>query len=263
MLAATDLIHEADPVAYELSEGCYPSGMRLKFGAGGDAYFCFVLDGALSDVTPERTITYAAGRLLFFPPARAYAIEFTEPTRCMIVRISPELLGRLRIDPREFCEVRSIQDWEATWMAKRLHAEFAKTNTARDLVIEAVILQLLALTVRSRGERPCESFWLRKVRAVLDDQYLRDYRLSELASLAGVHRVHLVREFRKNYGMTIGQHIRKLRIGHACDLLAGTDLLLRDIAAACRFVDQSHFSKQFKKLSGLTPAEYRNLIKTA
>jgi len=222
-----------------------------------------VLDGSLSDVTAERPVAYPAGKLLFFPPARGYVVEFAQPTRCLIVRIGPDLLGRFQMDPREFWELRSIKDWEATWLGKKLHAELAKSNAAKDLVIEAVILQLLVLTVRSRGEKRGESFWLKKVRAVLDVQYLRDYKLSELASLAGVHRVHLVREFRRNYGMTIGQHVRKLRIGHACELLAGTDLLLRDIAAACRFVDQSHFSKQFKKLSGLTPAEYRNLVKTA
>ena len=98
---------------------------------------------------------------------------------------------------------------------------------------------------------------------MIDSQYLSGYRLSELASLAGVHRVHLIREFRKHYGTTIGEHLRKLRIDYAYQLLGQTELPLREIAAVCRFADQSHFSKQFKKLSGLTPAEYRNLFQVS
>jgi AraC family transcriptional regulator len=168
------------------------------------------------------------------------------------------------MDWREFQEPVSLQDWEASWLVKRLQTEFVGRHPAREIAMEAIILQLLALTTRTSGSarHNGESFWLKKVRAFLDAQYLSEHRLCDLASLAGVHRVHLVREFRKHYGVTIGQHIRKRRIAHACELLARSDLLLREIARVCRFVDQSHFSRQFKKLSGLTPAEYRDLVRT-
>ena len=174
------------------------------------------------------------------------------------------LLGRVQPDWREVREVISLQDWEASWLVKRLQAEFTHRYPAREVAMEAIVLQLLALTARSKTNLPrsCESFWLKKVRSLLDTQYLSDHPLHELAAFAGVHRVHLVREFRKHYGLTIGQHIRKRRVAHACELLARTDLLLREIAEECRFVDQSHFSRQFKKHSGLTPAEYRDLVRS-
>lgn len=265
MLTATKMKRESVPCAFEISEGIYPAGLRLKFNTEEEAYFCFVLEGSVSEATPDRAVTHQAGKQLFFPLGRTYVVDFDESTRCLIVRISPEMLRRFDFDREHFSKVMCLQDWEATWLAKRLQAEFVKHNTGREMVMEAALLQLLALAVRSQRDKRtiAESFWLKKVRNYLDTEYLRDFRLSELAALAGVHRVHLVREFRKHYGMTIGQHIRRLRIEHACDLLAHSDLLLRDIASICHFVDQSHFSKQFKKTSGLTPAEYRNLVKTA
>jgi len=264
VLPATKMKFESVRSAFDLTEGVYPGGLRLKFSTEDDAYFCFVLEGSVFEASGDRTVTHHAGKLLFFPLGRAYLVEFEKTSRCLIVRIGPELLRRFEMNRELFTRVVCLQGWEATWLAKRLQAEFAKQNSGRELVMEAALLQLLALVVRSQHTRvAAESFWLKKVRTYLDAEYLRDFRLSELAGMAGVHRVHLVREFRRHYGMTIGQHIRKLRIEHACNLLARSDLLLRDIASICRFVDQSHFSKQFKKMSGLTPAEYRNLVKTA
>jgi AraC family transcriptional regulator len=258
--AATALLEETECAPYELSEGLYPPGQKLKFG-GDDAHFCFVLEGAIAGITAEGTVTGSAGELLFFPAGVSYVVDFAEPTHCLTVRISPAMHGRV---PMALPEMVSVQNWEAAWLVKRLQTEFASHHPAREVALEAMVMQLLALTARAGGKarRDGEPWWLKRVRALLDDEYLSNHRLSDLASLAGVHRVHLAREFHKHYGMTIGQHVRQRRIAHACELLARTDSLLRDIAVTCRFVDQSHFSRQFKRLSGLTPAEYRDLVKT-
>ena len=248
-------------MAVELSERIYPASVRLKFGGQGAAYFCFLLDGALSD----GTVAYSSGNVIFFPGDGSHTVDIVQDCRCFIVQVDRSLLSRVNLNTFGPREARSLGTWEAPWLVSRLYAEYLRRGPARELRIEAIILQLLALAVRSRREERSggESLWLRRVRAVIDSQYLSGYRLSELASLAGVHRVHLIREFRKHYGTTIGEHLRKLRIDYAYQLLGQTELPLREIAAVCRFADQSHFSKQFKKLSGLTPAEYRNLFQVS
>jgi len=259
---ATELVFDTE-VSYELTERYCTAGLRIEMNDPGDAYFCFLLSGPAPRIALRGTPVSPPGPVWFFPAGSAWQLEFTGPARCFLVRIGPVLLGRLQVDWQELREIVSLQDWEASWLVKRLQSEFVHQYPARDVAMEAIVLQLLALTARSKTNFPrtAESFWLKKVRSLLDTQYLSDHPLHELASYAGVHRVHLVREFRKHYGLTIGQHIRKRRVAHACELLARTDLLLREIASECRFVDQSHFSRQFKKLSGLTPAEYRDLVR--
>jgi AraC family transcriptional regulator len=246
---------------YDLSEGTYPPCVRLRFGGQGDAYFCFLLEGSVTDGTS----TYSSGKVIFFPAGRNHVVEIVEQCRCLIVRVEPGPLNRLKLTPFGWSEAVSLGTWEAAWLARRLYAEFIRQTPAGALRIEAIILQLLALAARSGREKQPgrESIWLRRVRGAIEGQFLREYRLTELAALAGVHRVHLVREFRKHYGTTIGEYMRKLRMDYAYQLLGQTQLSLREIAAACRFADQSHFTKQFKKLSGLTPAEYRNLFLAA
>jgi AraC family transcriptional regulator len=255
------MVAVSNPPVCDLSEGIYPPCVKLRFGGPGDAYFCFLLEGSIS----EGSDTYPSGKVIFFPSGTTHTVEIVHQCRCFIVRVGSALLNRLNTNPFQSHEAKSLATWEATWLARRLYAEFLRRAPAGELRIEAIILQLLALAARSGREKHGgrESAWLRRVREVIDGQYLRDYRLTELASVAGVHRVHLVREFRKHYGTTIGDYMRKLRLDYAYQLLGQTNLPLREIAAECRFADQSHFTKQFKKFSGLTPAEYRNLFQAS
>ncbi len=246
---------------YDVSDQRYIPGLTLKFGAETDAYFCFV-SGAISDLNPAKRFAYRGANLLFFPPHQPRSAGFDESSQCLVVRVGPAMLSRVRIELQDRSPLK-IEGWEALWLIRKLQGEFLKNADSGSLIVEAIILQLLVIAARCSREEHAGNTraWLSNVRNVIERQYLNEFRLSELASLAGVHRVHLVREFRKHYGATIGQYIRKLRIDHACQLLGQTNLPLSEISSTCRFADQSHFTKQFRKLSGLTPGAYRNLVK--
>jgi AraC family transcriptional regulator len=249
---------------YDVFEQRYVPGLTANFGVTTDGYFCFVTDGALSDADKSQRFAYSGVNLLFFPPNQARTCGFDESSMCLVVRVGPGMLSRVRLELQDRSPIH-IQGWEALWLIRKLQSEFLKESDSGSLIMEAIILQLLVITARCSREEPKSSTraWLSNIRSVIEDRYLNEFRLSELAALAGVHRVHLVREFRKHYGVTIGQYIRKLRIDHACQLLGQTNLPLREISSTCCFADQSHFTKQFRKLSGLTPAAYRDLVKGA
>jgi AraC-like DNA-binding protein len=93
----------------------------------------------------------------------------------------------------------------------------------------------------------------------LEDSYLLAPSLADLAAIGGVHPVHLSREFRKHYHMTIGELIRKRRIDRACELLSNSAMSLSEVALTCGFSDQSHFCAMFKSHTGLTPAKFRDV----
>jgi AraC family transcriptional regulator len=249
---------------YDVFEQRYVPGLTASFGDTTDGHFCFVTEGALSDTDQSQRFAYSGVNLLFFPPSQPRACGFDESSLCLVVRVGPAMLSRVRLELQDRSPIH-IQGWEALWLIRKLQSEFLKDSDSGSLIMEAIILQLLVITARCSRDEPKSSAraWLSNIRSVIEDRYLNEFRLSELAALAGVHRVHLVREFRKHYGVTIGQYIRKLRIDHACQLLGQTNLPLREISSTCCFADQSHFTKQFRKLSGLTPAAYRDLVKGA
>jgi AraC-like DNA-binding protein len=102
--------------------------------------------------------------------------------------------------------------------------------------------------------------WLERVRNILEQRFAEPYKLSEIAAEAGVHPVHLAREFRKYYGTSVGEYLRRVRIEYACRELMGSNAAVTNIAFAAGFADQSHFSRTFKRLCGTTPGRYRGLF---
>ena len=99
--------------------------------------------------------------------------------------------------------------------------------------------------------------WLEKVRNILEQRFAEPCKLSEIAAEVGVHPVHLAREFRKHYGTSVGEYLRRVRIEYACRELMGSNAAVTNIAFAAGFADQSHFSRTFKRLCGTTPGRYR------
>jgi AraC family transcriptional regulator len=139
--------------------------------------------------------------------------------------------------------------------------EFRAQDDVAPLAMEGVLLEILAESARNcdEGSGSSAPTWLKRVREALDESYLQAPALADLAAVGGVHPVHLSREFRKRYQITIGEYIRKRRIEHASGLLSNSEMPMAEIASTCGFSDQSHFCSLFKKYSGLTPAKFRDL----
>jgi AraC family transcriptional regulator len=83
------------------------------------------------------------------------------------------------------------------------------------------------------------------------------WSLADVATEAGVHPGYLASAFRRHFGCTVGEFIRRQRIALACRALADGNKPLADVALLAGFADQSHFTRTFKRQLGLTPAAYR------
>ena len=82
---------------------------------------------------------------------------------------------------------------------------------------------------------------------------------AELSGEVQMHPVHLAREFHRYFGTTIGQFRRKCRIDFACERLTHSKLPIVEIALESGFTQQPHFTNVFRKITGLTPFQYRKL----
>ncbi|MFM8775190.1 MAG: helix-turn-helix domain-containing protein [Actinomycetota bacterium] len=86
----------------------------------------------------------------------------------------------------------------------------------------------------------------------------RPWRFPELAAIAGLSQVQLERQCRRTLGISPRGLIQRQRIEHAVQLITGTDATIGEIASTCGFYDQSSFTRQFRRLLGLTPGAYRS-----
>ena len=87
--------------------------------------------------------------------------------------------------------------------------------------------------------------------------YRRPLAVADLARRAGLSASQLQREFRRLFGMTVGDYILRLRLLMARRRLRGTTDAVGRIATDCGFYDQAHFTRAFKQHTGQTPLEYR------
>jgi AraC family transcriptional regulator len=146
------------------------------------------------------------------------------------------------------------------WLFMRIYNEFLRKDTASSVAIEGLMLELLAAVSRRQvgvsEMRPPR--WLRNVREILHSRFQEDLRLLPLSEEAGVHPVHLCREFRRYYQQTVGEYVRKLRIDYACQQMSNPVISLGEIASAAGFADHSHFARTFKRFVGMSPAAFRS-----
>lgn len=71
---------------------------------------------------------------------------------------------------------------------------------------------------------------------------------------------HLCHQFKKRHRRTVTQEIRRLRIRWALDMLATSDLLIKEVAATVGYGNMSYraFSKAFRAETGISPREFRD-----
>lgn len=96
---------------------------------------------------------------------------------------------------------------------------------------------------------------IQKAKDYLRENYSQNISLLELANIANLSPFYLVRAFSRQVGIPPHIYHVQIRINHAKELLI-KGLPIADVAIQLGFVDQSHFTRVFKKLMGVTPKEY-------
>jgi AraC-like DNA-binding protein len=81
--------------------------------------------------------------------------------------------------------------------------------------------------------------------------------VEQLAQRAGLSSRQLHRKFREVFGMSVQEFLAKTRIQTASDALMGTSQSIAEIAQEFGFCDQSAFTQQFRKHTGMTPLKFR------
>jgi AraC family transcriptional regulator len=82
-----------------------------------------------------------------------------------------------------------------------------------------------------------------------------------LAEVAGLSVCHFTRVFKQTEGMSPHRYVLHCRVKRAKELLADGKMSQAQIAFAAGFSDQSHYTRWFRQISGLTPGGYRWLTR--
>jgi AraC family transcriptional regulator len=235
-----------------------PPGLCAPLHVHERAYVTLMLRGGFDEQYGSRALSIRAGTMNFVPAGVPHR---THSHGASLVRMEfPDtaLAGAEELGPM-LRQPETIADSGSLSLARRVVAEIRSGEPGWRLVVQGLLLELLGQIVRTGAESRARAVprWLRDVKERLDSDLAARVSVTELARTAAVHPVHLARRFRNSYGCSIGEYVRRRQLIAAEELLAGSQLDLREVALRCGYADQSHFSKAFRRSVGVPPGRYR------
>jgi AraC family transcriptional regulator len=243
-----------------LAEVVYPSGYQTPEHSHDLAQLCLVRKGVFVEVYDRKHREVRPLSLITRPAGERHAQRFRESeVRCLIIEVEPEWPEGVREHRISLADSAAFHGGLSVWLATRLYKEFQLADDPSSLAIEGLALELMAELSRHRVKRSSRkpSRSLEQTSELLHAHFSESLTLDRIARSVGTHPVHLARTFRRYHQCTIGEYIRKLRIEFACREISTTDCQLALIASRSGFYDQSHFSRTFKRMMGITPGQYR------
>lgn len=91
--------------------------------------------------------------------------------------------------------------------------------------------------------------------------FKKDISLTTIAKELFIHPTYLAKKFKQETGKTVSEFVNEIRIKEAQFIIMATEFKIEDIAYYVGYNDKKYFSKIFKRISGVSPSEYRKFNK--
>ncbi|MBQ2708959.1 MAG: helix-turn-helix transcriptional regulator [Clostridia bacterium] len=124
------------------------------------------------------------------------------------------------------------------------------------------VYRLLSLLASTAARTPQEYLhnrdltFIRSVAGYVSEHFAAPISGADICSALGFSRRNFSRLFRRSFGTTFTDYLREYRIQRAASDFRGSALPIPEIAAAVGFTDYCYFSRSFKRVIGITPAQY-------
>jgi len=221
-----------------------------------DAHFVLALDGGYRSLARDPWTpaggAFGPGALVWNPPGVEHADCFERPGgRFLSVSFDPPP-GASRGHPAR------LRQGVGEAAARRLIGRIVGFAPGDEMGLEGLALDL-ASAVLSPAELDEDAApdWLLRAHEILHDLADRPgLEVRDVAGTVGVHPVSLARRYRRHFGRSPAAAIRQARADRATAFLKrGVDLA--ELAARAGYADQSHLTREFVTVYGLTPGRWR------
>jgi AraC family transcriptional regulator len=236
-----------------MGERTYAAGVKMRLHAHALPSMSVLIHGALRERAGRATETALPFSVSFMAADVRHDDEFGPEGATMFqVFFTPEDRGLI-----DACSAMSGWSWSHAGAIGRQFARLAmefRENKNVDLYEQRVvdILATGASDDRARGPAPA---WLDDIRELIDD--LDGWpRVADIAATARVHRVYLARQFRRYFGCSVSDYIRRRRVQAAASRISTRGKTLSEVAHECGFHDHSHLCRAFRRECAMSPSEF-------
>lgn len=172
-------------------------------------------------------------------------------------------LGDLRHQPGV-----AVNDAVVRYLLSSLLAAVAKPHEANAIFVDHVASALCAHVAQTyggmrnmqRARRGGLAPWQeRRAKELLSANLGGEIPLDRLASQCGLSPRHFARAFRQSIGVPPHRWLLQRRVERAREMLRSQARSLAEVALACGFADQSHFTRVFNAMVGVSPGLWRRM----
>ncbi len=240
-------------------ESKYSAGQELKWHSHERSYISIVLQGSYMERCGSSSLHCGVGQVILHAADEVHSDEFFEEGHCLNLEIQPHFADRLRQYGIDSGTRLAMSSRRYMRLGLTLRSEAVRCDTASELVIEGLAMEVIAQLIRIRAidANQRKEHWLELVNEMLHERYRESITLKELADASQVHPVHLARAFRKRYGCSVGDYVRRLRVAGASSEIVDSDMSIAEIASRNGFSDQSHLCRMMREFTGKSPRQLR------
>lgn len=238
------------------------SGKSIGWHYHENPHLTFVLRGAVIEGTKKEVHECSPGKLLFHSSFEPHYNARTDGhATCLHVDFADNYLDDFGAQKRRLQGIFSIRDPGIKFSCYRMFREAMICDELSAVSIHSLTLDILGrLLIAENGQENSRPSWVHRLEDILRSDYSETLSLTYLSRELSIHPVHLSRSFSRYFYCTLGEYVRKVRVERSLALMSGGDRSLTDIASTCGFSDQSHFTRSFKEIMGVTPSAYRKLF---
>lgn len=248
----------------------------------------YVVSGHATHLVGDRTFPATKGDLFIInydtPHAFFYDENDAEPFVGYDLLFTPGFLDTSLLDSVRFESINSSFLFYSLFPGKQVgpdvHISGSSYNSFGDLfnkiyqeftyqengyldLIRAYVVELIIKIFRKMSAVSRPEVFNRQAQIVditldyLRQNYHKQLSLDDLAAQVFLSKDYFARLFRETTGMPVSALLQQIRIDEACKHLVNTDAKIEDIADICGFHDIQYFYRIFKKVTGMTPRQYR------
>ena len=233
--------------------------------------FLYVLEGECTASFTSEPLRLSSADLLFLPGNRALTLTPSESCRMLYLGIAGNFLDDY-LDARPLTPLTTVLDPDLDFMPlKRDVLKAASSNAAGEdqsasdlLRLRSTIFHLLASLsdlLADAGRRQSPGRYMERVQAIadyIDLHYAENFTLSDLAGAFYLTPQYLSTFFREHFSDNFKTYVTKKRLHYALRDLRNTSAPISEIALRHGFSSVSAFQKNFRKIYGCAPTEYRS-----
>jgi len=237
----------------------YPKeAMTSQMHYHDNMHMSFVLQGGSTEKRIGNEYERLPGNMMFYRAGEVHQnIQKLFPSKNMNLEIEDDFLKRHGIT--EEAINRAInQNPDGKFLMLKIYRELSENDQMSPPTVNMLFLDLVSQSEKKLHTKTHPT-WIKIIHELLNDQMNEKLTLTDLAMAAKVNPITISKHFHKYYSCTLGEYMRKLKIERSLTMIKAKYVSLTEIAYACNFADQSHFTRTFKQMTGFLPSQYRKL----